>query len=76
MIDNKETPVLLILFNRVSISNELLKSLREAKPKIIYIFFDGPRDQQKNSDQSSINLIEVLRSHPIPTHKVGGCQIL
>lgn len=58
MIDNKETPVLLILFNRVSISNELLKSLREAKPKIIYIFFDGPRDQQKNSDQSSINLIE------------------
>ena len=58
MIDSKETPVLLILFNRVSISNELLKSLREAKPKTIYIFFDGPRNQQKHSDQSSIKLIE------------------
>jgi hypothetical protein len=58
VIDSKETPVLLILFNRVSISNELLKSLREAKPKTIYIFFDGPRNQQKHSDQSSIKLIE------------------
>ena len=50
MIDNKETPVLLILFNRVSISNELLKSTKKQNQKIIYIFFDGPRDQQKNSD--------------------------
>ena len=40
-------PVLLILFNRPEISKQLISSLSKTQPKKIYIYFDGPRENQK-----------------------------
>ena len=41
-----ESPVLLITFNRPETTLEVLKALQIAKPKILYVFSDGPRNRE------------------------------
>ncbi|MDR3704374.1 MAG: nucleotide-diphospho-sugar transferase [Paludibacteraceae bacterium] len=38
-----QTPILLLLFNRLETTKQLFISLKEIKPKHLYIFADGPR---------------------------------
>ena len=37
------TPTLLLLFNRPNLTSQLIKRLREIRPKKIYVNIDGPR---------------------------------
>ena len=53
-------PVLLILFNRPEISRQLISSLSNTQPKKIYIYFDGPRENQKIIDSQNIDEIKKL----------------
>ncbi|MDB4247463.1 hypothetical protein N9838_00720 [Acidimicrobiia bacterium] len=58
-MDNfQNPPILLILFNRVEIVTTMLNSLKKIKPEKLYIYFDGPRIDSKDSDEASINRIE------------------
>jgi len=44
----KESAVLLITFNRPETTIEVLKALQIAKPKVLYVFSDGPRSKEDN----------------------------
>ena len=52
-------PVLLILFNRPEISKQLIRSLSNTQPKKLYIYFDGPRENQKIIDSQNIDEIKT-----------------
>jgi len=49
MINLVEAPVLLIIFNRPVTTLLVFKAIREARPKKLYVFADGPR-QGNNTD--------------------------
>ena len=51
------TPTLLLLFNRPNLTSQLIKRLREIRPKKIYVNIDGTR---KNFDRDKLLCKEVL----------------
>ncbi len=51
-------PVLLILFNRPEISKQLINSLGKTQPNKVYVYFDGPRENQKMIDSENIDEIK------------------
>lgn len=52
-------PVLLINFNRPSLSRSLINSLRPLRPSSVYFFVDGPR---QNSDEHLVLEVQSLAS--------------
>jgi hypothetical protein len=59
-MSEKKTPILLILFNRIEITKELLLSLQKIKPENLYIYFDGPRENCIKDDTNAFLQIEEL----------------
>ncbi len=56
-----KSPILLILFNRPDQTEELLKSIKLAEPKNLYIGIDGPRN---NDDQEKINdILNLIKKY-------------
>jgi hypothetical protein len=43
IVDTKEVPVALIVFNRPDVTKQLINALRANKPKKIFVIADGPR---------------------------------
>jgi hypothetical protein len=58
-MENYNTPILLITFNRVDTTSIVFNKLRTVKPKKLYIFSDGPRKNNK-SDCVSISLVREI----------------
>ena len=58
----KESAVLLITFNRPESTREVLKALQKAKPKRLYVFSDGARneEEQKICQQVRDMVIEMV----------------
>lgn len=60
----QDVPVLLIAFNRPTFLAEVVKTLREVKPKKVYVSVDGPRisvvgeSDLVKQNQNAINLID------------------
>lgn len=50
------TPILLIAFNRPSLTKEVFKKIRDAKPNKLYIAIDGPR-KKFQFDKEKINQV-------------------
>ena len=61
MIYQTKNPILIVIFNRPEIVAETLKSIKNAKPKTIYVFADGPRKNNKSDEincQKTRNLFD------------------
>jgi hypothetical protein len=54
MVDNSELPILIIAFNRVNLTRDLIKSLRGIAPKRVFYTVDGSKTQ--NPADLKINL--------------------
>lgn len=53
---NFKTPVLLLVFNRLDTTTKVFDSIRQAKPPILYIAADGPRESVKN-EKEKVNAV-------------------
>ena len=53
-----DKPVLVISFNRPNTTEELLIALKKVNVKDLYIFIDGPREENIQNDLKSINKIK------------------
>ena len=51
MIDQFEIPVLLVVFNRPDTALEVVRAIRQVKPRRVYIAADGPRPQKAGEDE-------------------------
>ncbi len=47
MIFDKNTPVLLVLFNRPAFTQRVFDQIKKAAPRRLYVAADGPRTQQE-----------------------------
>lgn len=45
------TPILFLIFNRPELASKVFESIREARPKKLYIASDGPRNNKPNEEQ-------------------------
>lgn len=50
MIYQTKNPILIVIFNRPEIVAETFRSIKNAKPKTIYVFADGPRKNNKTDE--------------------------
>jgi hypothetical protein len=53
MIDHRETPVLMIVFNRPDRTQQVFERIRDAQPKRFYISADGPRENRPDDREST-----------------------
>lgn len=55
-------PVLLIVFNRPTITKAVFESIKEVKPKKLYIAADGPRKNREGEAQKCEEVRKIVRS--------------
>lgn len=48
-------PLILLIYNRPKKAKQMIRALREIKPKLLYVFLDGPKNEQE------VHLIEQCR---------------
>jgi hypothetical protein len=65
-----QTPILFIVFNRIDTVEKVFAKIKEAKPKELYIFCDGPRANKKGEDMA----IQDVRKYVIDCAD-WGCDI-
>ena len=57
-----DTPIIFIIFNRPDITKIVFKSIREAKPKKLYIIADGPRENKLNEKETCEETRDIATS--------------
>ena len=62
MNNSFHTPILLITFNRPTHTRRVWEELKKQKPKYVYVFQDGPRNEE---DIEKINLVQALFSEEL-----------
>lgn len=55
-------PTLLITFNRPRITQKLLDNLRLIKPEKLYVFADGPRQDNKTDEELCVQTRELIKT--------------
>ncbi|HRR19649.1 MAG TPA: hypothetical protein P5332_11440 [Ignavibacteriales bacterium] len=58
----KESPVLLIIFNRPNYTKVVFEALRRAKPSKLYVFADGPRKGNESDINNCKKSREIVQS--------------
>lgn len=67
------TPVLLIVFNRLDTAEKVLTSILESGCKKLYIYSDGPR-KEKESEASELKLVQQKLLEKIPSRTEVICR--
>ncbi len=67
------TPVLLIVFNRLDTAEKVLESILESGCKKLYIYSDGPR-KEKESEASELKLVQQKLLEKIPSGTEVICR--
>jgi len=64
---NKETAILLIIFNRAGTTQQVFKQIRSVKPKRLYVAADGPRNKH--------NYVECEKARSVLSYIDWDCQL-
>ena len=55
-----ETPVLLLIFNRPALTREVFDTIRQQKPKFLFVAADGPRPDRKDDIEKCKATREII----------------
>lgn len=72
---NNIAPILLIFFNRPDCLNETFESIRKVKPNKLYLFRDGPRNNNKYDEKKIIECEKIVTNIDWPCRVYKNYQI-
>jgi len=61
MINQFETPILLIVFNRIDTTQRVFNEIRKQQPKFLYIAADGPRPNKVGEAEKSQQVRDIVK---------------
>jgi len=56
-----DTPILLIAFNRPELTKQILHRIKEINPNELYVYLDGPRENNENDKARQEDIINIIR---------------
>lgn len=57
-----QTPVLLLVFNRPSHTAKILESIREVKPRLLFVAADGPRENRPEDKEKCKEVRDLIKT--------------